>query len=208
MSGVLPASWQGRRCALPLHPSGGCHIQYPKPCEICVADCGRGGMCQRNAWPLHHQSGSVPAPQHPMTKGRLRSPLEPIDQPYAVWMRTIVFDRWITSRGEPAPCDPALRRRKPFSQTVDCWSFAHLSPWQFVYPLVTLLPCQGKTQAFAFGWSDRFTNSSCKCADHKTGPPRRCFENSCVITSRGKANRLSFRAITKLKLRETEFATR
>lgn len=64
-------------------------------------------MCQRNEWPLHHQSGSVPAPQHPMTEGRLRSPLEPIDQPYADWMRTIVFDRWITSRGVPAPCNPA-----------------------------------------------------------------------------------------------------
>jgi hypothetical protein len=86
MSAVLPASWQGRRCALPLHPSGGCHIHHPKPTEICVADCGRGGMCQRNAWPLHHQSGSVPAPRHPMTKGRLRSPLEPIDQPFAGWM--------------------------------------------------------------------------------------------------------------------------
>ena len=59
-------------------------------------------MCQRNAWPLHHQSGSVPTPQHPITKGRLRSPLEPIDQPYADWMRTIVFDRWNTSRGVPA----------------------------------------------------------------------------------------------------------
>lgn len=53
-------------------------------------------MRQRNVWPLHHQSGSVPAPQHPMTKGRLCSPLEPIDQPYADWIRTIVFVRWIT----------------------------------------------------------------------------------------------------------------
>lgn len=115
MSGVLPASWQGRRCALPLHPSGGCHIHHPEPSEICIADCGAGGMCQRNAWPLHHQSGSVPAPRHPITKGRLRSPLEPIAQPYADWMSTIVFARWITSRGVPAPCNPVHAKFSPHS---------------------------------------------------------------------------------------------
>ena len=30
------------------------------------------------------------SPDTPMTKGRLRSPLDPIDQPYAGWMHTIV----------------------------------------------------------------------------------------------------------------------
>ena len=30
------------------------------------------------------------SPDTPMTKGRLRSPLDPIDQPYADWMHTIV----------------------------------------------------------------------------------------------------------------------
>jgi len=31
------------------------------------------------------------SPDTPMTKGRLRSPLDPIDQPYADWMHTIVI---------------------------------------------------------------------------------------------------------------------
>ncbi len=31
------------------------------------------------------------SPDTPMTKGRLRSPLDPIDQPYAGWMHTIVI---------------------------------------------------------------------------------------------------------------------
>ena len=87
-------------------------------------------MCQRNAWPLHHQSGSVPATPTPNDQGRLRSPLEPIDQPYADWMRTIVFARWITSRGVPAPCIPtALQKVQKSRRTqsgqveglCDCW---------------------------------------------------------------------------------------
>ena len=62
----------------------------------------------------------------------------------------------------------------------DLFNFDQLFPWRNVYPLVTPEQCQGKTQAFAFGWSDRFMNSSCKCADRMTGPLRRCSESSCA----------------------------
>lgn len=49
------------------------------PNQICVADCGRGGMCQRNVWPLHHQSGGafqlLPTPT--MMKGAFALPSTP-----------------------------------------------------------------------------------------------------------------------------------
>jgi hypothetical protein len=35
-------------------------------------------------WPVHHQSGRVPAPRHPMTKGAFSAPLDTLDQPSAV----------------------------------------------------------------------------------------------------------------------------
>ena len=51
--------------------------------EIVEADatCGR---C------ITSQAERSSSPDTPMTKGRLRSPLDPIDQPYADWMHTIV----------------------------------------------------------------------------------------------------------------------
>jgi hypothetical protein len=165
-------------------------------------------MCQCNVWPLHHQSGGAfQLPRHPHDEGSFRAPLNPIAQPYADWMHTIAFVRWITSNGRACPLQPSLRMISALT-AVDCSVSEQLSPWRIVYPLVTLLPCQERTPAFGFGWSARCTNSSCRYVDPMIDPPRRCSVNSCVITSRGKANRLSFRAITKLKLRETEFATR
>lgn len=62
------------------------------------------------------------SPDTPMTKGRLRSPLDPIDQPSAGWIPPILGDQGFralnhdegafalpsipSSRGQPAPCDP------------------------------------------------------------------------------------------------------
>ena len=67
-----------------------------------------------------------------------------------------------------------------------CWPLKFWSTFSLgiVYPLATLAQCQGKTQAFALGWSDRFTNSSCKYVDHMTGLLRKCFVNSCATMSK------------------------
>jgi hypothetical protein len=142
-------------------------------------------MCQCNVWPLHHQSGGAfQLPRHPHDEGSFRAPLNPIAQPYADWMHTIAFVRWITSNGRACPLQPSLRMISAFT-AVDCSVSEQLSPWRIVYPLVTLLPCQERTPAFGFGWSARCTNSSCRYVDPMIDPPRRCSVNSCAITSLG-----------------------
>ena len=118
MSGVLPEILARETLRSPvasLTPLA--HSQTPcRFSDLHDADRRQGRECARcNVWPLHHQSGSVPAPRHPITKGRLRSPLEPIAQSYADWMSTIVFARWITSRGVPAPCNPVHAKFSPHS---------------------------------------------------------------------------------------------
>ena len=50
------------------------------------------------------------SPDTPMTKGRLRSPLDPIDQPYADWMHTIgVADGPRAGACLPLPTQPHRR---------------------------------------------------------------------------------------------------
>lgn len=82
-------SWQGRRCALPLHPSGlwrfRSSLSRHAPSGRCITSQGKPSS----------------SPDTPMTKGAFRAPLEPIEQgaifrsplaspiaqPYADWMR-------------------------------------------------------------------------------------------------------------------------
>ena len=56
------------------------------------------------------------SPDTPMTKGRLRSPLDPIDQPFADWMHTIVVadgplaGACLPLATQPLPERPTTRR--------------------------------------------------------------------------------------------------
>lgn len=116
---VIPSRpWQGAPAArAPLHPHRQTGLSdSPSVCPDASA-AGRGNRSgghrsRCNVWPLHHQSGGAfQLPRHPHDEGSFRAPLNPIGQPYAGWMRTIVFVRWITSRGVPAPCNPASPER-------------------------------------------------------------------------------------------------
>mgnify|MGYP001183729826 CR=1 FL=1 len=79
------------------------------------------------------------SPDTPMTKGRLRSPLDPIDQPFADWMHTIV----VADGPRAGACPPHAS-----SRPVDCSPTAALFPWPFVYPLATLFIMSGKDSGF------------------------------------------------------------
>ena len=125
-------------------------------------------------------------------KGRRAS----VHPQFCVLARSFPLRRWRTKSGRDVA--PTCQRRHALSDCgfqhfpdkmhrkmgahpfFDLFNFDQLFPWRNVYPLVTPEQCQGKTQAFAFGWSDRFMNSSCKCADRMTGPLRRCSESSCA----------------------------
>jgi hypothetical protein len=110
--GNTPIPWQGAPAArAPLHPHRQTGLSdSPSVCpDASAAGSGNRSGVHRsrcNVWPLHHQSGGAfQLPRHPHHEGSFRAPLNPIVQPYADWMRTIVFARWITSRGVPAPCN-------------------------------------------------------------------------------------------------------
>jgi len=69
-------------------PNARCVMYYKRP-KILLArshhHLGKGTCRPRciprhNVWPLHHQSGCLLAPRHPMTKGDFRSPLKPLEQ--------------------------------------------------------------------------------------------------------------------------------
>ena len=112
---VIPSRpWQGAPAArAPLHPhrqTGLSDSPFVCPDASVAGSANRSGdhRSRCNVWPLHHQSGGTfQLPRHPHDEGSFRAPLNPIAQPFADWMRTIVFVRWITSRGVPAPCNPA-----------------------------------------------------------------------------------------------------
>lgn len=122
-------TWQGEPAARsPLHP----HRQ-PSPAssqrlpDACRSRQGKAqGMARDGATYgrcITSQTERSSSPDTPMTKRRLRSPLDPIDQPSADWMPPLHGDQGCralnhdegafalpsipSSRGVPAPCNPA-----------------------------------------------------------------------------------------------------
>lgn len=89
-------------------------------------------------WPLHRQSGRVPAPRHPMTRRAFLTPLDTHGQPCADWMPS-ELSRPEPRRGEPSalPATPSTNR-PPVGCGHRYVCGSKESCWANVYPLVTL----------------------------------------------------------------------
>lgn len=72
MCGVVPQSWQGGRCAPPLHPPG---RGVSKASSLYNTIQPYRRLSTRTVWPLHHQSGSLRAAPTPHDKEGVGLPL-------------------------------------------------------------------------------------------------------------------------------------